>query len=209
MLDKYAIHLKNIIFFKVVVYFFLTLILLWLIVICRKDYEDTSTKYETAQHIFSEGAIKLYAIINSENEILSTYDKYEKLISSSIGGSCVNRLRAIDKVKELSLKYNLVEPIKITIVQSFNKEDEHLNNPQVEIKNYDYKFSFYAANFGIFYSMAKDIISLMPQNSFIFSLQADDIKILTPSLINRLNQHFNPNLIEAKLKIRIREITPY
>ncbi|MCZ6908651.1 MAG: hypothetical protein O7C55_02480 [Rickettsia endosymbiont of Ixodes persulcatus] len=137
MFEKYIMYLKNLIFFQFIIYFFFISLTIWIIKNFQQEYSKSILDKQVSQENLMEEVLKLYSVINSKEEILESYKKYVDLsVPSSV--SCLNYQELIPKIKSLSNKYNLVEPIDVSInsvffknnVQAIEGESEsiHVNN---------------------------------------------------------------------------------
>jgi hypothetical protein len=73
MLDKLIIHLKNIIFFKAVLYIITAIILFTLIPVFSDDLEDSLAKNKQSYSLLQTSKTRLASIANFEDKILSIY----------------------------------------------------------------------------------------------------------------------------------------
>ena len=80
MLDKLVIHLKNIIFFKTVIYLILTILLFALIPVFKENLLNESQRKQQAFSFLQTATLKLESIVDFEDKITSTNKKYAQLI---------------------------------------------------------------------------------------------------------------------------------
>ena len=142
MLDKLIIHLKNIIFFKAVIYIIMTIILFTLIPIFSEDLEDSSIKNKKSYALLQTSKSKLKSIVNFENTILNTKENYEALISKANNQGCLDRTKLTNEIATLNTKYSLFEPIFIRISRQFNNETAQNYASHVKINHYEIKIAF-------------------------------------------------------------------
>ncbi|WCR56480.1 MAG: hypothetical protein PG979_000537 [Rickettsia asembonensis] len=144
MFEKYIMYLKNLIFFQFIIYFFFISLTIWIIKNFQQEYSKSILDKQVSQENLTEEVLKLYSVINSKEEILESYKKYVDLsVLSNV--SCLNYQELIPKIKSLSNKYDLVEPIDVSINSVFFKnnvqaieggegESIHVNNYSINIK---------------------------------------------------------------------------
>ncbi|HJD55572.1 MAG TPA: hypothetical protein LFW21_02800 [Rickettsia endosymbiont of Pyrocoelia pectoralis] len=209
MFEKYIRYLKNLIFFQFIVYFFFASLTIWTIRNLQQGYKQSISDKQAAQESLTEEVLKLYSVTNSKEEILESYKRYVDLsIPSKV--SCLNYQDLIPKIKSLQDKYNLVEPIEISINSVFFKnnispiegEDEtiHINNYSINIK-------YAAVDFITFLKIFHEIYSYMPPNTLISFVRMRNEEVLTPKNIYKLSPEHPPNLIYTKLILYIRELS--
>lgn len=202
MLEKFIIHLKNIIFLKAVIYFLLIVVLLWLIPVFKAEFNSSLYKLETAESNLLETTAKLHSIVNSKDKILKTYQK----ISQSNKHRCEKRIRLKEQLGNLANKYDLGEPLNINLFYSFLKGANKEREKQVKIQSYDINISFSAPNISTSINLIKEAYELLPESSIITSLTIEQKEALDPAIIDKLSPTRDPNLISTKFTTRIREI---
>ncbi|MCC8371651.1 MAG: hypothetical protein LN568_02700 [Rickettsia endosymbiont of Pseudomimeciton antennatum] len=210
MLKSFVIHLKNVIFFKFVMYGLCISTILWLLQSLNKDYIESIAKNHNTEELLAQETLKLYSIINSKNKILETYARYSKLLSISAKQSCLERARLITEIDSLSKKYNLNEPITIKIKQEFLsgvRSEVGTRQDTIRIKNYDVYIRFATKDFITFLTIIKEIYSCMPENTIVLSIDVKKEDVLEPKVIYKLSTERTPDMIFTKLNMRIREIT--
>jgi len=205
MLDKFIINIKNIIFFKAIIYLLIIGFLLWLMPIFKEDYNDSIELKLNAEKSFSEAAIKLYSIIESEEKILDTYRAYEEILNMPPEHICIFRGTMINKIRTLALGYN-IELANLTFSQVF-KDSEQGFSGGVKIKNYNVEAKFTTPNIIAFQNMIKQVYEMMPEHSIITLAQVENDEFLDPKLIDQLAHGSKPNLLRAHLNVRVRELS--
>jgi hypothetical protein len=205
MLDKFIINIKNIIFFKAVIYLLLIGFLLWLMPMLKKDYNESIELKQNAEKSFSEAAIKLYSIIESEGKILDTYRTYEGILNTPPEHICIFRGTIMNKIKALALGYN-IELANVTFSQVFKDSEQGIPGG-VKIKNYNVGTKFTTPNIIAFQNMIKEIYEMMPEYSIVTLAQVENDEFLDPKLIGQLAPTNKPNLLRAQLNVRVRELS--
>lgn len=209
MFKKYIMYLKNLIFFHFIVYFFFASITIWIIRNLQQEYKQSINDKQTAQENLTEEVLKLYSITNSKEEILKSYKKYVDLsIPSEV--SCLNYQNLIPKIRSLKDKYNLVEPLDVSINSVFFKN--HISpiegeEEAVHINNYSINIKYATADFITFLKIFHEIYSYMPPNTLISFVRIRNEEVLTPTNIYKLSPEHPPNLIYTKLILYIRELS--
>lgn len=205
MLDKFIINIKNIIFFKAVIYLLIIGFLLWLMPMLKKDYNESIELKQNAEKSFSEAAIKLYSIIESEGKILDTYRTYEGILNTPPEHICIFRGIIMNKIKALALGYN-IELANVTFSQVFKDSEQGIPGG-VKIKNYNVGTKFTTPNIIAFQNMIKQIYEMMPEYSIVTLAQVENDEFLDPKLIGQLAPTNKPNLLRAQLNVRVRELS--
>ncbi|WP_392505749.1 hypothetical protein ACE5D9_05055 [Rickettsia sp. 2024-CO-Wats] len=208
MFEKYIMYLKNLIFFQFIIYFFFISLTIWIIKIVQQEYSKSILDKQVLQENLTEEVLKLYSVINSKEEILESYNKYVDLsVPSSV--SCLNYQELIPKIKSLSNKYNLVEPIDVFINSVFFKNNVQAiegEGESIHVNNYSINIKYACADFLTFLKIFSEIYSYMPPNTLISFVRVRHEEVLTPKNIYKLSVNHAPNLIYAKLILYIREL---
>ncbi|MFU7500882.1 MULTISPECIES: hypothetical protein [unclassified Candidatus Tisiphia] len=210
MLKNFIVHLKNVIFFKFIMCCLCISTILWLLQSINKDYMESIAKNQNIEESLAQETLKLYSIINSKYKILETYARYSKLLSISARQSCLERARLITTIDSFSKKYNLNEPITISIKQEFLSGINPMvgtKQDTIRIKNYDVYIRFATKDFATFLTIIKEIYSCMPENTIVLSIDVKKEDVLEPKVVYKLSTERIPDMIFTKLNMRIREIT--
>lgn len=206
MLDKLIIHLKNIIFFKAVIYIIITIILFTLIPVFSRDLEDSSVKNKKSYNLLQTSKSKLKSIVNFENKILNTRENYKNLISKAKNQSCLDRTKLINQIATLNSKYSLFEPIFVRISRQFNDEITQNYASNVKINHYEIKIAFQSKDHVSMLMLCNEIYQMLPYGSIVTSTIIEEHDALTPDIISKLNTQNAPGLIGVKMTIQLREI---
>lgn len=209
MFEKYIVYLKNLIFFQFIIYFFFISLTVWIIKSFQQEYKQSINDKQLAQESLTEEILKLYSVTNSKEEILESYKKYIDLgIPSEV--NCFNYQELIPKIKSLSDKYNLLEPIDISINSVFFKNNISAienENEAIHVNNYSINIKYASADFITFLQIFHEIYSYMPPNTLVSFVRVRNEEVLTPKNIYKLSVDRPPNLIYAKLILYIRELS--
>ena len=206
MLDKLIIHLKNIIFFKAVIYIIMTIILFTLIPIFSEDLEDSSIKNKKSYALLQTSKSKLKSIVNFENTILHTKENYEALISKANNQGCLDRTKLTNQIATLNTKYSLFEPIFIRISRQFNNETAQNYASHVKINHYEIKIAFKSKDPVTMLMICNELYKMLPYGSIVTDTSIATHEALTPDIIHKLNTKNAPGLLAVKMKIQLREI---
>lgn len=210
MLKNFIVHLKNVIFFKFIMCCLCISTILWLLQSINKDYMESIAKNQNIEESLAQETLKLYSIINSKHKILETYARYSKLLSISARQNCLERARLITTIDSFSKKYNLNEPITISIKQEFFSGINPMvgtKQDTIRIKNYDVCIRFATKDFATFLTIIREIYSCMPENTIVLSIYIKKEDVLEPKVVYKLSTERTPDMIFTKLNMRIREIT--
>ncbi|MGI4753393.1 MAG: hypothetical protein ACRYE8_06715 [Janthinobacterium lividum] len=209
MFQKFIVYLKNLIFFQFIIYFFFISLTVWVIKSLQQEYAQSILDKQLAQESLTEEVLKLYSVQNSKEEILESYKKYVDL-SLPNKVTCLNYQELIPKIKGLSNKYNLLEPIDISINSVFFKNNIPAienENENIRVNNYSINIKYAAVDFITFLKIFHEIYSYMPPNTLISFVRVRNEEVLTPRNIYKLSVAHPPNLIYAKLILYIRELS--
>lgn len=207
MFDKVIVNLKNIIFFKSVMYV-ITIFVLLLLIPLVKDELLRSTQYKIkAEKSFSKVAMKLHFVKSAQHKLLEDNQRYQSMINIDNDSDCIERIELTKKLSKLSDKYHLNKPIDLTLVPSFVTEIDRSKGNKLRIKSYDVMLNFTVQDIATFMLLINDAYSMMPQDSIITSTEANILSTITPQIVNTLNVNQAPDLVNAKLNMRIRKIS--
>jgi len=206
MLDKLVVHLKNIIFFKIIIYLLLIICFVLLIPVFTNDLEKSSQRKQKANSFLREAALQIESIKDFEDKIVTINNDYNSLITSTGDLDCIRRTEFINTVESLATKYGLFEPISIKISKGFDGETSFANNENVKISYHTADIHFKTLDPYQLLNITHDLRSIIPQGSVVLSSNLRSIDALTPEIINELTPTKAPELLEVKIKILLRDI---
>ena len=208
MLDKLVIHLKNIIFFKSVIYLICIILVVALIPKFQSQLLKTSDKKEKARIFLNQATIQLNSTIEFEENISKTNENYKKLLESNNKADCQEREGLLKNLSSLSKKYELHEPIKADITKVF----ENLNTgktKEIKLSRHEMYISFNVDSYEKVIDLSNEICALLPNGTLILGMNIKKIQALTPEIIEKLyNNPINSpsELIDVSIKVLLREI---
>jgi len=206
MLDKLIIHLKNIIFFKAVIYIIITIILFSLIPVFSNDLEDALAKNKQSYNLLQTSKSRLASIINFEDKILYTREAYNELIEKAKNYPCVDRTELVNKISTLNAKYSLFEPIFVRISRQFDNDITKNYASNIKINYYDISISFKSKDHMSMMMICNELYKMLPYGSIVISTNINEYNALTPDIIGKLNTKNAPGFIEVKMEVQLREI---
>ncbi|WP_316353300.1 hypothetical protein [Candidatus Trichorickettsia mobilis] len=206
-LERFVVYLKNIIFFKFIMYFLSIGILVWLLQIFEGDLIQSVEWLNKAHQSLYNATAKLASIMDSDDKILKAYHLYEDILTTSDKQRCDVRLKLVKNLRDLAAKYHLVDPVNIKMSQSFQRNVDQSIGDKIKVKNYDLQIQFAAPDFNVVLALISEAYTLLPEHSMTLFLEAQEQEVLTPSLIARLTSERYPDLINTVFNVRIREVT--
>lgn len=206
MLNKLIIHLKNIIFFKAVIYIIITIILFSLIPVFSNDLEDSLAKNKKSYAFLQTSKSRLASILSFEDKILNTKESYNDLIAKAKNHPCLDRTELINKIATLNTKYSLFEPIFVRISRQFDNEITQNYASNIKINHYEIKISFKSKDHMSMLMICHELYKMLPYGSIVTDTSIKEHDALTPDIIGKLNTKNAPGLIEVKMEVQLREI---
>ncbi|NRB10691.1 MAG: hypothetical protein HRU35_03645 [Rickettsiaceae bacterium] len=206
MLNKLVIHLKNIIFFKIIIYLLVLIGLFILISVFQNDLSLSFARKQKSIQFLKEAEVKLDSIKEFEHNIAETNERYEKLTQLFNKINCIERNEIINKIEQLTIKYNLSSPIKVKMIEIYDPATKVKKSGLVKIRDYDVIINFNVADEASFLKLSQNIFSLMPNGSIITSVKMVKLQTLSPKLVTKLSQNHSLDLIQVKIKLLLRDI---
>lgn len=206
MLDKLVIHLKNVIFFKLVVYLISIGLLTVLIPKFQLQLTKAINRKEKAEVLFNQSTAQLSSIIEFEKNIFETNLKYKDLVLNSDKKICDNRTDFLKNLAFLSKKHNLQRPIKTNIIRIFEPESDHNKDKHVVLHKHKVTMNFSVKSYQDGLNLMSDIYSSLPKWSVVINAQIRKMPTLLPAIIELFSTKEIPPLIEVSTEILIREI---
>ena len=206
MLDRLVIHLKNIIFFKVVIYIIVIILLGATIARFQEQLIKSLERKEKANILFHQSIVKLNSIIDFEKKISETSLKYQDLIANYNKKSCGARPELIKDLALISQKHKLYEPIKAEISRVFEAVDNQNKTSNVVLHYYELVINFTVNSQEEAIALSEDIYSILPKGSVILKMQIKNLQVLTPQVIEKLSTKGCAGFVNGSVKVLLREI---
>ncbi len=206
MLDKLVIHLKNIIFFKVVIYILFIVLLAATIPNFRDELIKSEQRKTKAEEFLLETQLALQSISEFEKEITATNIKYKKLIKNSGQKGCLEREKLLLNLKKISSKHNLSKTINVKIARLFKNNSNRRKNDEVKLNEHQVNISFNSHSWEKALEITQEICNILPSNTLITGLDIKKIQVLTPEIVKNISFENPSGLIDTSLKIILREI---
>lgn len=205
MLNRLLIHLKNVIFFKLTIYLLMIIFLVVIIPTFIDDLDKSKERKRKANDFLQETSLKIQSIDNFEEKLVELDKAYRNLTNSKINLACEKRHKLITDVEEISNK-NRLEKISVRITKGYNDKDFFPDIGNVKLSYHIADITFKAQDYIQFLSIIRDIFEIMPAGSVVISCGTIMIDSLTPEIIATLNTIKAPELLDAKIKILLRDI---
>ena len=206
MIDKLVVHLKNIIFFKIIIYLLFIITLALLIPIFITDLEKAAQRKQKANTFLRETTLQIESINDFQEKIIALNNDYKSLLIMTKDVSCSNRTRFIKAVESFTTKYQLFEPISIKISKGFEGENSLANYGNIKIDYHTADINFKTLDPYHLLIITQDLCGIMPPGSVVLSSNLRSINVLTPEIIDTLTTTKAPELLDVKVKILLRDI---
>lgn len=206
MIDKLVVHLKNIIFFKIIIYLLFIITLALLIPIFITDLEKAAQRKQKANTFLRETTLQIESINDFQEKIIALNNDYKSLLIMTKDVSCSNRTRFIKAVESFTTKYQLFEPISIKISKGFEGENSLANYGNIKIDYHTADINFKTLDPYHLLIITQDLCGIMPPGSVVLSSNLRSINVLTPEIIDTLTTAKAPELLDVQVKILLRDI---
>ncbi|MBA2628899.1 MAG: hypothetical protein H0U78_02550 [Rickettsiaceae bacterium] len=206
MIDKLVVHLKNIIFFKIIIYLLFIITLALLIPIFITDLEKAAQRKQKANAFLREATLQIESINDFEEKIITLNNDYNSLLTSTRDLGCSNRTRFIKAVESFTTKYHLFDPISIKISKGLEGENSLTGNGNIKIDYHTADINFKTLNPYHLLIIMQDLCGIMPTGSVVLSSNLRSINVLTPEIIDTLTTAKAPELFDVRVKILLRDI---
>lgn len=205
MLDKFVIHLRNIIFFKTILYIILLATLLAITPILLKNFNSTLEKKSKASDFLESTSTKLESIKNFGSKIYDLDNKYKRVNKQFFGSDCVIRKKLEESILFLTEEYNLDQIVKIKTTKVLNSS-EFTENNNLKINYYAIELSFNINNYNKLLMLLSDLFKLIPNGSVVTNIRINYLNAITPYTLKSLKNNHQLNLIDTKIEIIVKEI---
>lgn len=206
VLNKLLIHLKNIIFFKFIVFLFATLGLLLFISNISIELKRTEKHQKKVIFALKEVEEKLDLIQNFDRDIYKVTDGYNNLILQSKNQECESKKRVLKYISSLHYKYKLYQPINIKISHSYNYSYDASYSTNLLVEYHVLNLFFQVFDRMQLLAITEDLYNHLPQGSIIIKQEVNIIDTITPEVASQLEKNKIIPLINVNMKIMLRNV---
>jgi hypothetical protein len=205
MLETQIIHLKNVIVFKIVVCTLIFSLFFWLIPSGRSRLDDSMQHKEIAISELEAVESKVQFIKESSSLVGSTYQAYLDALKNPFSVSCIAQEGLVAGLTTLGEQFRLRDRPMLQL-QPIPTMERFRSNPSVQILTTTLDLSFPAQGFAHALGFSKAAYKILPIYSLLDSVIIEANSVITPSTITELAVGAEPQLIDARLGIKMREI---
>ncbi|HJK87098.1 MAG TPA: hypothetical protein QKA08_04970 [Candidatus Megaira endosymbiont of Nemacystus decipiens] len=205
-LNKLLIHLKNIIFFKFIVFLFATLGLLLFISNTNIELKRTEKHQKKVIFALKEVEEKLDLIQNFDRDIYNVTDEYNNLILQSKNQECESKKRVLKYISSLYYKYKLYQPINTKISHSYNYSYDASYSTNLLVEYHVLNLFFQVFDKMQLLAITEDLYNHLPQGSIIIKQEVNIIDAITPEVASQLEKNKIIPLINVNMKIMLRNV---
>ena len=213
VLDKIIIHLKNILFFKLVIYVIAIIGLIILTPIVSEELDRVTKKMYFARSFLKQANVKLSLLSEFEHRFEETNKKYLALKNGQTEDPSVNHTKLVAKIKGLMKKLAPIDDCLVKLNTLADKSemghfqrDIYDMNDILEIKNYRGVVSFKTNSSQDFHDISSRVFKLFPKNAVVVAVTLQEIQTLSPALIDKLRRNKELMRFDARIEFILREI---
>ena len=206
MLHRLLIHLKNIIFFKFILYSLLATGLAFLFSISKQELSDYLARKEKFQNLLSNVKFKLSLMKNFDHEIPNIEKSYYLLQNTQPANSCNITKPFAEKIKLLSNKFNLPAPKIYNLLSNYNHGEQINSNHDITIAYNIINLSFALKDTSQLQDFLVELDHILPQGAVILEQYINFTEELTPDIISLLRQNNFLGVVNLKIKIMLRDV---
>ncbi len=213
ILDKLIIHLKNVLFFKAVIYVFAMIGLVILTPVVSEELKKATKKMYFAKSFLKQANVKLSSLSDFENKLEETNEKYFALKNGTTEASWVKHTKIVTEINKFLQTTDHIDDFLVKLNKLADKSemeefqrDVYDMNDILEIKNYRGIISFKTDNPQSFYEISSNISKLLPKNTIITAVTLQKIQTLSPDLIEKLSRNKQLMRFDARIEFLLREI---
>lgn len=209
ILDKLIIHLKNVLFFKAVIYVLLIIGLISLNPVANNQVENLLQKRDRARTFLEQATLKLNSIQDFEGRILDIHSRYKDFSEINGKKGCRERGEFIKKMNHFLAKTynkNAFDDFQVVVREVGNLSSSARDSHNIGIKPYEGIITLKAKNYYEFSRFIQYVTDNLPVGSIITKCEIENQMTLTPDSILQLSEHTQPLLFNIKISVLFREI---
>ena len=205
--EKIVLHIKNIIFFRVLVLLVLTGIMVKWNVSISRDVQSANTSLNNTHEANEAVQDKLGVITGIKGDkIYDIYKNYETFVEYGYDLACVERLEFVKRVKDLQSLLSLSGAVEVDILNQVDDSWQPMQS-SIRVQTDTVTVKFAVADLGQFSDAMRYIEDILPQYGSVRIAVADMQEFLTPDVIGNLDSSANASpLILCEVIIDLKEV---
>jgi hypothetical protein len=205
MLEKLLIHLKNIIFFKIIIYLLLFVGFSIIAPILQKELDHAQINKEKAYNALKDIKIKLQSINEFGSKLSSIEKKYNNLLNG-YESECKNIAEMTKNLEKISKDYKSSEEIEMIFSPAYDYDENITKAKNFKIIYYYLDLKFTALDIKEVVSLSEEIFRILPKTAIILQENIEFSENITPDNLNNLGHLNKPHLINSKIKVMLRNV---
>ena len=204
MLQEQSVKLQNVIVFKCVVCLLVGAFLFWYLPISYEEVDTSAQNLVTATQDLEHTVKKLQDFERFQSTMDSVYRAYSETMDHS-PALCKVTTSLADQYDALGQRFRL-NTSPVTEIGSMPKITKFYDSKYVKIVGDDITVSFSAQGFKHAISFARAAYQILPTGSIVDAIHIMDDNVVTPDSVRELNILSQPDFIEGKIKMEVREV---
>ncbi len=205
MITKQIIHLKNVVVFKVLIYFLILMFFFFIFPILNNNLEISIKSTENAKTKLQDLENKILFVNHSQDEIIASYNRYLAIEKSNFDLSCFLQKDLDESYQNLAREIGLDQ--KPALYSSANPLVEKFGGTRnIEIYTTNLISEFMSKTVYESLSFIERFYQILPKYQFLTSIDINMEELITPESINRLSKDIVPSLIKNKINMQVRQI---
>lgn len=205
MIKKQIIHLKNVIVFKVLIYFLISIFFFVLFPILNSQLRYAIDATENSKVKLQDLENKLVFVNDERKTIQDSYKKYLEIKQQKIDFTCFIKQNLHESYLTLANQIGMdTKPMLYSsptpLVEKFN------NNKNIEILTTNLASIFMSKTFAESIVFIEKLYCMLPEYSIINNIDINMEELITPETLIRLSPDITPSLIKNKVNMQIRKV---
>lgn len=205
MITKQIIHLKNVVVFKILIYFLIFVFFFVLFPFLQTNLKASVEATENAKIKLQDLENKIVFVNSASSTIHNYYNKYLDLKKEKFDLTCFIKQSLNESYLQIAkdigvgskpVLYSSASPM----VKKFN------NNRNIEILTTDISSVFMSKTLSESLRFIEEFYKILPEYSIINSIDINMEEIITPESLSRLSPDVTPSLIKNKVNMKVRKV---
>ena len=206
MLEQRIIQIKNRIFFKTLAYIIIILILYSLNIYLTQEKIKSNRIVEDGKIYLKNIDYKINILYTNQKEIVKIHDLFPTLKKNQLFQFCLDKFNIFNKINDI-LKNNemVISQRNNNIFQDFlHPHYQTFNN--CNIRNINSIIEFNVPNLKDINYNLHNILSNMPENTYLLSFNVNNVNSINPETINDILKEGKQNFFKVKLELQFNKI---
>ena len=206
MLDQKIIQIKNRFFFQSLAYIIILLILYSFNIYLKQENIKTNSMIEDTEIYLNNMNYRINILYTNQREIIKIHDLFPTLHKNQLFQFCLDKYSIFNKINDVFKNNEMIITQMSNNISPDFLHSYYQTFKNCYIRNINSVIEFNALNLKDINYNLQSILSNMPENTYLLSLNISNINNINPDTIKEILKEGKENFFKVKLELQFNKI---